>query len=191
MGHRIHVAVVAFTALLLVASASTAHAQAYISPFVGFNFGGDSGCQAATACEDRATNFGVALGRSSVLLGVEEEFAYARDFFGKDPTQATSVFTAMSNLLVAPRIGLARPYGLIGIGIIKTRVSATIEDLATSDTSLGWNIGGGFEVGGAHLGVRGDVRYFHGFTDVPLPLLPVTELKLDFGRASAGLVLRF
>jgi hypothetical protein len=177
--------------LLLAASSSAARAQAYISPFIGFDFGGDSGCRTASACEERTSNIGVAIGSTGALLGFEEEFAYARNFFGKSAGQSNNVVTAMSNLLVAPRIGPVRPYGVIGIGIIKTRVSLTLSDLATSDTGAGWNIGGGLEVGGAHIGVRGDVRYMHGFSNLAVPLLPVQDLKLDFGRASAGLVLRF
>jgi hypothetical protein len=177
--------------LLLAVAIQPARAEGFISPFIGFNFGGDSACPAAASCDQRTSNYGVAIGSSNALFGFEEEFAYAKHFFGPDDVQVGSVLTLMSNLLVAPDFGVARPYGLIGLGVIKTHVDLTLDDIATSDISFGWNIGGGLELGGAHVGVRGDVRYVHGFQDVEVPLLPVKALKLDFGRAAAGVVFRF
>jgi opacity protein-like surface antigen len=191
MRHRIVVRVGLLSLLLLVAAAPVARAQGYISPFIGFNFGGDAGCEDTTTCEDHSSNLGVAIGSSNLLFGFEEEFAYARHFFGPDTLRSGSVLTLMSNIVVGPKIGLARPYALIGAGIIKTRVDLNLTDIATSDTSFGWNIGGGLELGGSRVGVRGDVRYFHGFQDVGIPGIGITDLKLDFGRASAGLVFRF
>ena len=44
---------------------------------------------------------------------------------------------------------------------------------------------------GGHFGVRGDIRYFHAFQDIEFLGVPISDLKLDFGRASAGLVLQF
>jgi opacity protein-like surface antigen len=177
--------------VLLALSVSTLRAQPYITPFVGFNFGGDAGCRNASDCDDRTSNLGVAIGSSNVLLGFEEELAYAKHFFGDDPLQSGNVFTAMTNVVVGPRVGPVHPYGVIGAGIIKTRVELTFTDLATSNTSFGWNVGGGLELGGAHVGVRGDVRYFHAFDDVSFPGLPLANITLDFGRASAGVVFRF
>jgi opacity protein-like surface antigen len=178
-------------AAIVFGAPSPARAAGYISPFAGINFGGDSGCLAVTSCTDRTSTLGVAIGTSNVIFGFEEEFGYAKNFFGKDALQSTSVLTLMSNLMIGPRLGFVRPYGLIGAGIMKTRVELTLTDLTSGDTSFGWNIGGGLELSGAHFGVRGDVRYLHGVQDFTLPGLPVTDLKLDFGRASAGLVLRF
>jgi hypothetical protein len=178
-------------AALLLTVPSAARAQGYIAPFIGANFGGDAGCPSLSDCDDKNYNLGVALGASNVLLGFEEEIGYSKHFFGDDPLQSTSVLTVMSNVLVGPRIGFVRPYGLIGLGIVKTRVELTLSDFVNSDTGLGWNIGGGLELSGRHLGVRGDVRYFHGFQDLDVPFVDTPELKLDFGRASAALVLRF
>jgi opacity protein-like surface antigen len=177
--------------IAVAAIAPSARAQGYISPFAGINFGGDADCQGITPCDGHSSNFGVAIGTSNVLFGFEEEFGYAKHFFGPDTVQSGSVLTLMSNIVVGPRIGLVHPYALIGAGVIKTHVDLTLTDIATSDTSFGWNIGGGLEVGGAHVGVRGDVRYMHGFEDVGVPGIGIRDLKLDFGRASAGLVLRF
>ncbi len=176
----------------LLGGATTAGAQTYITPFVGYSFGGDAACQTAV-CENNTSNVGVALGRSGSIAGFEQEFAYVRRFF-QDTQQRTNVLTLMSNLVVGPRIGIVHPYAVAGAGLIKTRVDLTLSGLATSDTSLGWNIGGGLELSGAHLGIRADLRRVHALQnldDLPLGLLPVSDLKLDFNRATVGLVLRF
>ncbi len=176
--------------VVLLSVPARAHAQT-ITLFAGYPYGEDAGCQQATSCEDRTSALGVVLGGGGSFLGFEQEFAYVRNFFGKDPAQSTSVLTVMSNATIGPRIGYVRPFGLIGIGLVKTRVTLTLDDLARSDTSAGWDVGGGLEIAGRHAGLRVDIRRFHGLSDVPLLLYPVENLDLDFSRATAGLVLRF
>lgn len=189
--HRLRLRLVILVVSLL-GGATSAVAQPYITPFVGYSFGGDAACQTA-GCEHNTSNVGVALGRSGSFVGFEQEFAYVRNFW-KDTRQQTNVLTLMSNLVVGPRVGHLHPYVVAGGGLIKTRVDLTLTGLATSDSSLGWNIGGGLEIGGAHLGVRIDLRRLHALqqlNNAPLPLLPLSDLKLDFNRATGGLVLRF
>ena len=74
---------------LLLASAiaipSPARAEGFISPLIGFNFAGDANCPTVQGCEDKRLNYGVALGAAGSVFGFEEEFAYARDFFGTAP----------------------------------------------------------------------------------------------------------
>ena len=62
----------------------------------------------------------------------------------------------------------------------------------TDNNSLGWDIGGGI-IGllGAHVGVRGDLRDFHAFQDRAVLGFTLSDLKLEYGRASVGLVLTF
>lgn len=191
MCHRVRLRAYILAISLLALPVARAQAQPYLAPFVGVNIGGDAGCQTLTACEGQTSSVGLAVGTSNVLVGFEEEFGYARHFFGDGPGRGGNVLTLMSNLVVGPRIGVVHPYGVIGLGLIKTRVDLSLDGLATSDSSLGWNIGGGLELGGARVGVRGDMRYIHAVHDLGLPGLPFTDLRLDFGRASAGLVLRF
>jgi len=177
-------------ALLLVA-ASAANAQGFISPFLGYNFGGDAGCPAISNCEEKRSNFGVSFGTAGII-GFEEELAYAKDFFGKTPGSSSSVLTLMTNVMVAPRIGPARPYALIGAGLIKSHVDATLGSLASIDNNnFGWDIGGGLMFMFGPVGVRGDVRYFHGFQDLEVLGVPLSDLKLDFGRAAVGVVFQF
>jgi opacity protein-like surface antigen len=186
-----------FTAVLvcglLFGSADRASAQAFISPIVGYDFGGDAGCPELTDCDDKKLNAGVAVGVMGPFLGFEEELAYAKDFFGDAPGLSSSVLTLMSNVMVSPAIGPIRPYVLAGVGLIKTHVELTPTDVfTTTNNNFGWDVGGGLMVFLApHVAVRGDVRYFHAFQDFSVLGVGIDNETLDFGRAAAGLVLSF
>jgi opacity protein-like surface antigen len=180
--------------LALTLAPARARAEGFISPLIGFNFGGDANCPAIQGCEDKRLDFGVALGATGNVFGFEEEFAYARDFFGSAPTLKSSVITVMSNVMLAPKIGPVRPYLATGLGLIKTHVDLTTTSILTTDNNnFGWDIGGGLHVTvAAHIGVRGDIRYFHTFQDVgPMGFSLGANQKLDFGRAAAALDFTF
>lgn len=180
-------------AMFIVGAASEVRAQGFVTPFIGYNFGGDSGCPNVTNCADKKLNAGVAVGTVGDLVGFEEEFAYAKDFFGDAPEFSSSVFTLMSNLMIVPTIGPVRPYVLGGLGLIKTHVKLSPSSLLTAaNNNLGWDVGGGImALFGEHIGVRGDIRYFHAFQDLTVVGFTLGDSKLDFGRASVGLVLKF
>ena len=182
--------------LTLAVLPSSAHAEGFISPFIGFNFGGDAACPAIQGCQDKRTNYGVALGAEGNVFGFEEEFAYAKDFFGTSPAlQNSSVLTIMSNFLLAPKIGPIRPYFATGVGLIKTHTEFTTTSLLTTDNnSFGWDIGGGVHVTVApHIGVRGDIRYFHTFQDLtgPFGFSFGASQALNYGRAAAAVDFTF
>jgi len=180
---------------LLLAAATPSRAQGFISPLIGYDFGGNSGCPEISNCEDKRTNLGVAIGTMGAILGFEEEFADAKNFFGSVGTQSSSVITLMSNIMIVPAIGPVHPYVLGGLGLMKAHVDFTRTDLlSTTNNSLAWDLGGGVTVlFGGHLGVRGDIRHFHSTKDFTIPFLGTTAVteKLTFGRASAALVLAF
>jgi opacity protein-like surface antigen len=188
------IATSAFAALFFLGTASQASAQAYISPFIGYNFGGNSGCPEVTDCEDKNRNLGVSFGSIGSVLGSELEFSYIDNFFGETPGVSSSVLTLMGNFMVAPKFGVVQPYGVIGLGLIKTHAEITVGGLLESDNNqFGWDIGGGV-IGyfGDHFGVRGDLRYFHAFQDLEILSLPVFDgEKLDFGRLSGGVIFKF
>src|SRR5262249_13224185 len=91
----------ALGALLFLTGASPARAQGFISPFLGFNYGGDvaATCASLLSCEERRTNWGVSFGKTSGILGFEEEFGYSKDFFGKTEGGDNAVLTLMSSLM--------------------------------------------------------------------------------------------
>jgi opacity protein-like surface antigen len=179
--------------LLFLAAPRSAGAEGFISPLIGFNFGGDANCPNISGCDDKRMNYGVGLGGMNAVFGFEEEFAYARDFFGTVPGFKSSVLTLMSNVMIVPKIGPVRPYVLGGVGLIKTHVELTTASLLSTDNNnFGWDLGGGLMVTIVpHVAIRGDIRYFHSFQDLgPIPL-PLTNTKLDFGRAAAALTFTF
>jgi len=95
--------------------------------------------------------------------------------------------------MLAPKLGPAQPFVLAGLGLIKTRTELTTAALLESNNNhLGWDIGGGLMIfAGPHVGVRGDIRYFHAFQDLEILGFSLADTKLDFARASAGVVLKF
>lgn len=178
---------------ITIGTAAQARAQVFISPLIGYDFGGSSGCPALNDCRVKKINVSVSFGAMGNLFGFEEEISYAPNFFGKVPFLSSSVLTLMSNVMLVPNMSPVRPYVLAGIGLIKTHIGLTIVDvLSVDNNNLGWDVGGGLMgfVGG-HVGVRGDVRYFHSFQDLAVLGFTLDDTKLNYGRASVGVVLRF
>lgn len=178
-------------ALLASLAPAPARAAGFITPFLGFNFGGDSAnCIALTNCEEKRANWGVATGTTRGVVGFEEEIAYAPGFFGKAPGESSGVLTVMTNLLVIVPAGRVRPYGLVGVGLIRPHVKFDATSLAVDKNAVGWDIGGGINIFlTRNLGVRGDIRHIRTLKDVTLGIF--SPEQLDFWRASGGLTLRF
>jgi opacity protein-like surface antigen len=180
-------------ALMLAGSVRRADAQGFISPFYGYNFSGDAGCPQITDCEDKHTNWGVSFGALGSVVGFEAELAKTNDFFGASSNQSTDVLTFMGNFMLAPKFGPIQPYGLAGLGLLRTTIEAAGQD--EDDNQFAWDVGGGLMVFfGAHVGVRGDVRYFHSVEVIDFsrfPTLPIRDTKLDFGRFSLAVVFKF
>ncbi len=181
----------ALVLLFLAVGASSAQAEGFISPFLGFNFGGDaSNCISLTNCEDRRLNWGAAFGKMNGAVGFEEEIAYSPDFFGKTALGDNAVLTLMSNIMVIVPAGPVQPYGIIGLGLIRPHATFNAASLALNKNALGYDIGGGINIFLTHgFGVRGDIRHIHSFQSLTLGIF--NPDKLDFWRGSAGLTFRF
>jgi opacity protein-like surface antigen len=169
-------------------------AQGFISPFIGYNFSGDAGCPQITNCNDKKTDWGVSFGALGSVVGFEAELGYTKNFFGESSAQTSNVLTFMGNLMLAPKIGPVQPYGVVGLGLIRTAVEVTA--ISSSDTNqLGWDGGGGVIVFfSQHVGVRGDVRYFRSFQILDFsnfPNIGIAENKLNYGRVAAAAVFKF
>ena len=179
--------------LVMAAAPQQAKAQGFISPLIGFDFGGDSGCLTARNCEDKNSNIGVAFGTMGNVVGFELELAYARDFFGEIPGFSSSVLTLMNNLMVVPKIGPVRPYVLGGIGLFKTHAELDAAGLLDNDNnSFGWDFGGGIMVlFGDHVGVRGDLRRFSTFGEQSILGFDISNESLGFNRAAFAVVFAF
>ena len=184
---------IAATALVVwMVVPSSAAAQGYVSPVIGYDFGGDSGCPELTNCENRNLNWGVSVGSLGSVLGTELEFAYAKNFFGKIPGVSSSVLTLMGNGMIAPKFGPVQPYWLIGLGLMKTNVEfSTSSLLETSQNHLAWDTAGGVIIFFGNVGIRGEIRHYHSFQDFQILGIALGNTKLDFGRAAAGVVFKF
>jgi hypothetical protein len=183
------------TVVLVGVAALPARADGFFTPFVGYDFGGDSKCPSINGCQDKHSDFGVSFGKMGTIFGFEEDIAFAKDFFGTVPGADSSVFTAMSNLLVGVGAGPIQPYFVAGLGVIRPHTTLTLSNSDFDKYAIGYDIGGG--VSGffsKHVGVRGDLRHMHTAQDVPILSSITTPFavnqKLDFWRLSIGLVLR-
>jgi hypothetical protein len=184
--------ILALAAALLAFSVTPARADGFITPSVGFNFGGDTtNCNSLRNCDDKRVNWGVSIGSMGGIFGFEEELAYAPNFFGTTSGGDNAVLTLMSNLLLVIPAGPIQPYGLVGLGLVRPHGQLNASSLASNQNTLGWDIGGGVNVFLAHaVGVRGDVRHVRTLQDVTLGGI-FTNAPLDFWRASAGVTFRF
>lgn len=180
-----------FAALAWGLPATAARADGFITPFAGFNFGGDSAnCVSATNCEEKRLNWGVSLGSTHGVFGFEEDFGYAPQFFGKTEGGDNAVLTLMSNVMVVIPAGPIQPYALAGLGLIRPHARLDSSSLDVTQNTLGYDIGGGINIFILHsVGLRGDVRHMHTLQDVTLGLFQ--NERLDFWRASGGITLRF
>ena len=169
-------------------------AQTFVKPFVGYDFGGSTGCLNLLICADRHVNAGVSGGRILTRgLGVEAEVAYAKDFFGAATDLSSYVLTLMANAVYTRPIGRWHPFAVGGAGMLKTHIRFTQVDFyATDVTSFAWNLGGGvtFQLS-RRWGISADYRYFRSFHDVTLSGFTVSDSKLGFSRAGVGLMVRF
>ena len=172
-----------------IAAPGVARAQGFITPFIGYNFGGDSAnCLSFANCDQKRANFGVSIGSMGGTVGFEEDISWAKNFFGDAPGTDNSVLSLMSSILVGVPGGPVRPYVLGGVGLIHPHVSSSLSNAFDfSKNAFGYDLGGGVHVMFGHIGVRGDVRRFKTMSDVTF--FGFTGQKLSFWRASLGLTL--
>jgi opacity protein-like surface antigen len=179
-----------FVSLVLTGRAA---AQGFVAPTSGYNFGGDAGCRSATDCEEKNWNLGVGLGFLGSIVGFETEFTYEDAFGGDRGGESSEVLTLMGNFMLAPKIKFVQPYGLAGIGLIKTSVDNDLLDTDESENQIGWTVGGGVLVFvHRHIGLKFDVRHYHAFEALELLGIDLErENKIDFGRAAFGVHFTF
>ena len=188
--------------LLCALAPGVAAADGLLIPFVGVNFGGDAGTAFSDALNARRINWGASIAwMGGGVIGVEGDFGYSPDFFGKSDIGGGSVISMMGNVLIGIPFGGQqgfgiRPYGLAGIGVLKPEGDSFVEPVALDDDfKLSWNFGGGaFIFFTSHVGLRGDIRYFRTFEALEVLGIELVEDQpgdLDFTRGSAGLVFRF
>ena len=190
--HTRSIAVFAVLIVALVTCARPAYAEGFLTPFVGFNFGGDSAnCISLSNCDEKRLNWGVSFGSRHGIFGFEEDIGYAPNFFGKTTSGDNAVLTVMSNLMVVVPAGPIQPYALAGLGLIRPHAKFDSSSLSLDQYALGYDVGGGVNIFLAHsVGVRADVRHQHTLQNITLGNL-FSDQPVDFWRATLGLALRF
>jgi opacity protein-like surface antigen len=183
------IAAVAVCVAVSLLTARRSEAQGFVGVSYGYNFAGDAGCRSATDCRNKNWNWGGSLGALGSVVGFEAELTHNGQFTGDRPNP-TKVTTLMGNFMLAPRITIVQPYGLLGLGAIRTEATGVG---SSSQTQIGWTIGGGVIVYvHKHIGLKGDVRYYHSFQVLNLAGVDLGgSNKVDFGRAAFGVVLKF
>ena len=178
--------------LVLVPLAAPARADWVVAPFLSGQMGGDA----------LHTNAAVGISggwRSNNWLGAEADFSWAPQFFDQNGfTTERQVTTFTGNVVVSipwGRRDTFQPYVTGGIGLIRPTLSEPGGVFAlTGKNKLGTDVGGGATLFfNRNVGVRGDVRYFHGLReqDSDANAFNLDLAKFRFWRTSAGLAVRF
>jgi opacity protein-like surface antigen len=179
---------------------TAARADGLFVPFIGVNFGGNSGRALSAAIDAERLDWGMSLAyMGGGVLGLEADLANSPDFYGKTDLGGSSVLTATGNLVIGIPIGGQhgvgfRPYALAGLGVIRSKVDVLGETLSRDESDFAFDFGGGaMFFFGTHVGLRLDVRYFRTFTDLGFDFIDLIDRprNLDFTRTSTGLILRF
>ena len=190
-------------ALLSGFFAGTARADGLIIPFIGVNFGGDSGAEFGDSVDASRFNWGASFAwMGAGVFGFEGDFGYSPDFFGKTDLGGSKVVTAFGNVMLGIPFGGQkgfgiRPYGVAGIGVIYADGEAfETAGVDLNENKVGWDFGGGVLMFfTSHVGIRGDIRYFRTFE--ALDFLDINfdpengPGNLDFTRGSFGFVVRW
>jgi opacity protein-like surface antigen len=180
-----------------VLTPSVARADGLITPFFGVNFGGDSGQELGSATDASRWTYGVSFAwMGGGVFGLEGDFAYSPDFYGKSDLGGSNAMTLTGNLLLGIPFGGQqgfgiRPYGLIGVGFIRSDIEEFEGLVGFDNAEAVWDVGGGVMIFfGSNVGIRGEVRYFRSFSGLDLPVVDADD-KVDFARGSLGLTFRF
>ena len=185
--------------VLMALTPAAAHADGFIVPFVGVNFGGNAGETLGNATDAKKFDWGGSLGwMGSGVFGVEADLGYSPDFYGKNDVGGTSVLSLMGNLLLGVPFGGQhgfgiRPFGLVGMGVLRSDVDSFTDVVGFDKSEFSWDFGGGVMLFfGQHVGIRGDIRYFRTFGGVDFGPIEISDSDaVDYTRGSIGLVLRF
>src|SRR6187455_3305938 len=125
-----------------------ARADTLLIPFFGVNFGGDSGKKFSEAFDTSQFNWGASLAfMGGGVFGVEGDFGFSPDFYGKTAEGGSSAFTATGNLIIGVPLGGqkgfgVRPYGLVGAGVLTSSSDFGTGFTDIDETSMTWSAGG-------------------------------------------------
>jgi opacity protein-like surface antigen len=166
------------SALMLAATPAAAQIDGRVTPFVGIVSGGD----AATGAGVLGIATG-ALGASG--FGVEVDVAHTGNY-DDDTLSEGAITSLMVSLLAARAWDRWHPFGVVGLGLIRTRACVIACASTLQHTELGFGLGGGLDYGvTGSIAVRGDLRYYRYF-DTPDGLQAFARGPFDYWRTTVG-----
>ena len=192
-------------ALLSVLAPASARADFLFTPNIGMTFGG-----AADGREH--LTYGVSLGwMGAGIFGFEADLQFTPEFFEPkdddiediDFLDSSNVLTLMGNAIIGIPIGGQtgggiRPFGIAGIGLLKTNQTSADDVFDVGSNEFGFNLGAGvMGFASDRLGFRGDVRYIRSFNDLDgigvsdEGIAGLTAGDFDFWRANFGVIFRW
>jgi hypothetical protein len=173
--------------LCLVGAAAPVGAETILAPYVGSTFGAgatDSFGDTSHLVYGGTISF---LGEGAV--GFELDGQYSPNFFGDGGNEGSLMgeITIGGGELKGTRFFVAA-----GAGILESRIRNTSGFVDADRNSFGIELGASLVVPVSRsLGVKGDVRYFRGLTNVKPDTVGDIDLSgFHFWRASAGLAIR-
>ena len=194
--------------IAFVAAPTKASADWLITPFTGWNWGGTANFSDAPGFEDKfeqRVNFGASFGYMGAgVIGWELDFGFSPNFFENTVGEGdfgfgdSNVTTVMGNILLGIPVGGQtgpgfRPYGVGGIGIIKSRIGDAGDLFEVSASDWGFNLGAGaMFFFSDRFGLRGDLRYFRSLEDnEPDDEFDVALADFRFWRGTVGVTFRW
>jgi hypothetical protein len=182
--------------LLFVSAAHDASAQGFVSPFVDTTLSSPSPTGSSSK-----PGFGIAFGSVGKIVGAETEIGYQPEVIDNaaNALAKSRVITLSGTTLIGPTIGRVKVYGAIGAGDLYLNVSKLSTVVVPNPQSIttnyfAVNVGGGaMGFFTAHMGVRGDLRYFRAFgiNASDLQAAGLTLEHFNFWRASLGFAVKF
>jgi len=185
---------------MVLATPAHAHADIFVSPFLGLKFKG------ATNQLDFGNGAGdakLSIGASAVVVsdkgpGIEAEVGYNPRFFEAgtgDLVTRSGVTTLFGNFLLALPISITReslrPYAVAGLGWVHASANDLIGFNAVSNDFLGLALGGG-AIGFVSdtTGLRFDIRYLKSVSSGDVSDRNQESARISFWRATVGVVFR-
>ncbi len=190
---------VAIGFLLMALTPAAARADGLLIPFAGVNFGGNAGETFSNGIDAKRLYWGASFAwMGGGVFGFEGDIVYSPDFYGKNDVGGSSVLSLTGNVLLGVTFGGqqgfgVRPFGLVGIGVLKSDLDSFTEQVGFDYTEAARNFGGGVLIFfTSHTGLRGDIRYFRTFNSVDFgPIHTNDSEAVDYTRASVGFVVRY
>jgi len=187
---RVVKAFLVVAAAALVTAPADARAEGYVSPWAGVNFAGGG-------VDNGRASMGVqAGGMGAGIIGGEVDFGYSPSAFGtQNDFGHNSVINLMGNVIVGVPVGGTygkgfRPFVTGGVGLIRTQIDGgTAFHVSSSSNNFGYDLGvGAMGFFNDHVGLRGNLRYFHTLNGDVINGLDLGGLH--FWRLGAGVVIR-